>query len=141
VLRGPKGQNHCHGCGIQVWYGVRICKIKTKLYEYGVKKGKSQARSRHGVKIVKIKAVFFFVFFVFGQGCVPRECYGVLRVFCFFCCFGRCVFRGSVTGCYVFFFGMGVFRGSVTGCVCEPWALRQARAKMFSITPKNVGRK
>ena len=108
-----------------------------------VKRGKSRVRSRYGVKIVKIKAVFFFVFFVFGQGCVPRECYGVLRVFCFFCCFGRCVFRGSVTGCYVFFFffGMGVFRGSVTGCVCEPWALRQARAKMFSITPKNVGRK
>ena len=23
----------------------------------------------------------------------------------------------------------------------EPWALRQARAKMFSITPKNVGSK
>jgi len=122
VLRGPKGQNHCHGCGIQVWYGVRICKIKTKLYEYGVKKGKSQARSRHGVKIVKIKAVFFFVFFVFGQGCVPRECYGVLRVFCFFLFF-LLFWQGCVPReCYgvlrfFVFFGMGVFRGSVTGCV------------------------
>jgi len=102
VLRGPKGQNHCHGCGIQVWYGVRICKIKTKLYEYGVKKGKSQARSRHGVKIVKIKAVFFFVFFVFGQGCVPRECYGVLRVF-FVVLAGVCS-AGVLRGVTFFFF-------------------------------------
>ena len=65
----------------------------------------------------------FFVFFVFGQGCVPRECYGVLRVF-FFCFVffvvlaGVCsagVLRGVTVFCFLFFLAWvcsaGVLRG------------------------------
>ena len=93
VVRGPNLQNQNKTVRIrgkigkipgtvQVWGQNR--QNQSKTLRNGVKRGKSEVRSRYGVKIVKIKAVFFFVFFVFGQGCVPRECYGVLRVFCFF---------------------------------------------------------
>ena len=66
----------------------------------------------------------------------------------FFCFFvfvlaGVCpavVLRGVTVFCFLFFLAWVCSAGVLRG-VCEPWALRQARAKMFSITPKNVGSK
>jgi len=94
--------------------GSKSSKSKQNNKKRG-KKGKIPGTVEVWGKNRQNQSSVFFCFFCFWAGVCSA---GVLRgVTCFFCCFGRCVFRGSVTGCYVFFFFLawvcsaGVLRG------------------------------
>ena len=157
VVRGPNLQNQNKT--------VRIRGKKGKISGTVQVRGQNrQNQSKTVLKMVKKRKIsgtvqvrgqnrqnqssVFFCFFCFWAGvCSAGVLRGVTFFFFFFVFFvvlaGVCsagVLRGVTVFCFLFFLAWVCSAGVLRG-VCEPWALRQARAKMFSITPKNVGSK